>query len=286
MAWTKAKIAIVAGVSALLAAGTIALVIKHEADKEEDAIFEPIFKTFDQSTLEKLPPTLILRPTRYSEVGNMEMWLRSGNGVSRNLDLVDSIEEAFDAPRVRVLFQEGNGPFMASYDDNYTMNAQTFWPPKMGYKDVDCLVTLPDHQQEALRAEIKRQFGLDVRYEMHQADVLLLQVTDVAKLKAHLTKGGTPKTRLIGTHTDKGRAFTNEPISVVAKWLEGQSGKPVVDTTGLEERYDLMIEWPEKRRLDWQPRRESIRHALEQCGLTLAPSQQLTKMLVIQRVKN
>jgi uncharacterized protein (TIGR03435 family) len=92
---------------------------------------------------------------------------------------------------------------------------------------------------------------------------------------------------VINNHTHQGRAFTNEPMSVVARWLEDWSGKPVVDATGLEDHYDVIIEWPEKQRLDWQTRRESIRHALEnQCNLTLVPRQNLTKMLVIQRVKN
>jgi RNA polymerase sigma factor (sigma-70 family) len=303
MAWTKAKTALVVGVGALLTSGTTMVVVKYEADRKEAAIFEPIFETFNAGELEKLPPTLILRPTRYPEAGNRGMWPPSGKGVCINLDLRNFLQEAFHAFRDRFIFQEGNGPLMAydadeatnettlqqRYHTNGAMIEQEFWShQKPGFEAVDCLLTLPDHQQEALRAELKRQLGLDVRYEPHQADVLRLQVKDAAKLAGHLTKGGTPSATTIGhDYTDRGLAMTNEPMSVVARRLEGMCGIPVIDATGLTDRYDFTMQWPIQRKIIWQTLRASIQQALEdQCGLELVPSREPAEMLVVQRVQN
>src|ERR1017187_10455239 len=77
MAWTKAKTAVVVGVSVLLAAGTTTLAVKKLAPSIPSNLSttdlswadDPRYWTSDSRVLAKLPPVLIIRPTKFPDDG-------------------------------------------------------------------------------------------------------------------------------------------------------------------------------------------------------------------------
>ncbi len=103
MAWTKAKTAIVIGAGVLLAAGTVAVVVKkienrpvvlHTVDLPANLAWaESIWTSFDDSTpskLEKAPPALFIRPTKYPYTSGGQ-WLPGGKGAYINASLPELI---------------------------------------------------------------------------------------------------------------------------------------------------------------------------------------------------
>jgi len=195
-----------------------------------------------------------------------------------------------------MIFQDGTGPSQTNYqasDERAFWDRQKLGFVKMAYGNsygrLDYLVTLPEHQQEALRAEIKRQFGLDVRYELRLTNVLRIQVKDAAKLKARVTRGGLPCAKIESEKTVVSWAITNQPASVFEVFLEGflSPRMRVVDRTGTTEHYDFSTDWPTKLKFNPEQYSEMIKHEFEnQLGLQLVPGLESVPMLAVERVKD
>jgi len=77
MAWTKAKTAIVAGAIVLLATGTTTVIVKKYNSFVAESIYNAIFEHPDATSstrLEKAPPMVVLRPTKYPKRGAGGEW--------------------------------------------------------------------------------------------------------------------------------------------------------------------------------------------------------------------
>ncbi|HZQ45797.1 MAG TPA: TIGR03435 family protein, partial [Verrucomicrobiae bacterium] len=151
-------------------------------------------------------------------------------------------------------------------------------PPEGTY---DYIVTVPDHQLQALQAAIKKKFGLVGRKETRDADVLVLRV---ARKNAPGIKP-TPEPRAINLNNASAGQFIirNEPMANISHSLELYLKTPLIDKTGLTGRYDVELTWDATEQ-DYNP--EGMRQAiLDQLGLELVSDHQTIEMLVVEKAK-
>ena len=139
------------------------------------------------------------------------------------------------------------------------------------------MLTLPDHQVEALQKAIHRQFGFAARRETRETDVLLLKVKDPGLLALHTSKPGS---KMGFKHDESLWAWSNFPISYVADYLESAFDKPVIVQSGLSDRYDITFQWE-----DAQGKKQALTDELAQAGLELAPSRESIEMLVVEKAR-
>jgi hypothetical protein len=208
MAWTKAKTAIGIVVAVVLATSTTTFVVKKAVTAKLDASYETVFRHPNSSSmdrLEQLPPLLIVRPTRYPNVGS-GIWDSHGKGACVGATLAELFAWAYGDDPTRVILPED--------------------APQGNF---DYLATLPDHQNDALRDELKRQFGLLAVREVRPTDVLLLTTSDAGKLNSFRTKGGPFADYGTGMGNIQIRHFTNAPLSCLAgQEVEGCLNNPAL----------------------------------------------------------
>ena len=278
MAWTKVKTAIVVGAAILLASGTTTIVVKKMISPSID---ESLWKP-DSRVFAKVPPVLIIRPTRSVDVSSS---ISTGEKAMRlNATIAELLSVAYGIPE-----------------------SQMILPGGLPQDHFDLMLTLNDHPKEALQAEIKKRFGLIAHLETRDADNLALKiknpnapgisrsaggnagsmsfntrsVSSVGRLppdiaaKIHAASGGTS-----GNQT----TMDNQTMSDLAGYLEKQLGKTVVDQTGMTNHFNFKLQ------VQVQPGETTDdalkRSLLEQLGLELAPSAAQTEMLVVEKVKN
>jgi uncharacterized protein (TIGR03435 family) len=263
MAWTKAKAAIVTGVSLLLATGTTAtLVLAYDEGfnpHSADAIYEKLWSSLQEYTpvdvasltaiLQKAPPILIVRPTHYPGGGGGIVKVGGDKGFAANMPVLGLIQIAYDCPPMLMVLPN------AMPDGRY-----------------DLMQTLPVGQNAtALREEIKKQFGLIAHKEVQQTNVLLMEVKDPGKLQSHLSKESK-----------------DGQLVEIGKVLERAFDTPIVDRTALTNRYSLNLHFSlpaNSNKLEAERTRQSIRDQLDQVGLELVPSREPIEMLVVEKVK-
>jgi uncharacterized protein (TIGR03435 family) len=268
MAWTKAKTAVLVGIGAILVTGTATVAVKKIATSKEPAIYEEIFNAPDGGSLDKLekaPPILIVRPTRYPNKGS-GIWDTHGRGVFVGASLSDLVAWAYGENTIRIILPDDapNGKY-------------------------DYLATLPNRQNEALREELKKQFGLIARRKVQPTDVLILQANNPGKLNSFRTKGGPFACYGEGGEFDT-RYFTNAPLSLLAAQIvEGYFKKPCIDRTPPKLKYDFSLRWKVPAGLKGNARLNAIQpeieEQLQQLGLEIVPKQEPIEMLVVEQAK-
>ena len=145
------------------------------------------------------------------------------------------------------------------------------WPPKAG-ADADALM------QEAVRSA----FGLTAKRETNQLSALVLKVkdTNAPDLRASPTRGMSSRTGLASMEG------VGVSIAAVATFLENALKIPVVDETGLTNRYgyDVSLKWKQE---SWdKPNLEGLEKAVQgQLGLELLPEQRPVELLVIEQAE-
>ena len=269
MAWTKVKTAVVIGVGILLAAGTTTVMVEKAIPSTPAAMYEAIFahpSSQSLNHLESAPPTLIFRPTQFPQKMGSGFWTPTGKSVAVNFPLDTLFGIAYGISPVYVVFPD---------DFNW------------GKTNYDILITLPAHQNEALQEELKRQFGLTAHQKTREAQVLLLEIADPAKLAAHETKGGGYRNFQAGAWPTRKQVFQDAGLAVVAEYVE--VGKPVLDRTGSKKHYDFTFQWSEQK---WPTIGAEMAAAesnwagqLAQVGLELVPANLPAKMLVVEKAQ-
>jgi uncharacterized protein (TIGR03435 family) len=263
MAWTKAKTAVVAGIATVLAIGTTTIAVKMVEHHKAQQI-ENYFAHFETMHLDDAPPALILRPSRYARQGDYIITTKAdihdyGKIMRRGCTFSAILASAYDIGTERIILPAGapRGKF-------------------------DLLDTLADHPAEALREEIKRQFGYVAHPETRETDVLIL-------------KAATPGAPGLVTNTEHtaytinwrggGLAITNFTMSDVAYSLATGGfniNMPVIDETGLTGSYDFDLHWNGRS----NNQNQEIQRALkEQLGLELVPARRSIEMLVVEKTK-
>lgn len=267
MAWTKAKTAVFTTAAILLTAGTTTVVVDKVMAARPAAIYEDIFRHPDSSSgrkLETAPPTLIVRPTRYSGKDG-GIWTPRGKGVYVNATLKDLIGWAYQYDPARIIL-----------------------PPDAPTGNYDYLATLPRQQSEALREEIKKQFGLVAKEERRETDIIVMRDNDLAKLNSFRTHGGQFACYGEGRENTQTRYMTNASLSLLAMQIvEGYFEKPCIDRTDPKAKYDLMLQWREPKDLKGEARLEALRpviiEELNRIGLELVDRREEIQMLIVEK---
>jgi RNA polymerase sigma factor (sigma-70 family) len=159
MVWTKAKTAIGAGAIVLLVAGTTAVTVdKLLPVKVDDEWF-----VTDSKVLLKVPGNLtIIRPTHFGKRGGGGELSEQSRIVGYNMPL----------------------DWFVVYAENFSDGSRLVLPKNFPKGGFDVLITRPrnrnynwqDELRQAMRDEIKRQFGFVARRETQERDMFLLKV--------------------------------------------------------------------------------------------------------------
>ncbi|HXD00779.1 MAG TPA: TIGR03435 family protein, partial [Verrucomicrobiae bacterium] len=182
------------------------------------------------------------------------------------------------AVSLRVLMSYAYGP---STPYLHWSGNRVILPPDVSNDTFDFQLTASDHPQETLQAEIKKQLGLVAHHELRDADVLVLEVSNPDVIGSQTAKEDN------GSDSRLGRGkfeFTDEPIGDLGDYLEDCLGKPVVNGTGLDQKYSGSLKW--KPQSDKTAELKEIQGALsDQLGLELVPGRQPVEFLVVERMK-
>ncbi len=130
MAWTKAKMAIVVGVSVLVAAGATKVVVHQIRAATPANIYEEIWRQPNGGSMAKLeaaPPTVLIRPTHYPD-GGSGYWTTKGKGVFVNAPMKDLITWTEGSSAARIILAEGvpqdGYDYLNTLPSNQTANAR------------------------------------------------------------------------------------------------------------------------------------------------------------------
>jgi uncharacterized protein (TIGR03435 family) len=292
MAWTKAKMAVVVGVGVLLAAGTATVGIEqfqeHQTYSWELPSFSPV-NVVAPTVLGKTPPQVTIVASKYDHLvasftqGNSYKYV-DGQWVPISTNAFISIGVGVTADDiVRVAYDFGT--------------ARTFFADEGPKGRYDYIANLPKDSLKMLKEEIRKKFGLVGNREIRETDVLVLKLSNpelqgfkpANSLRGGMTnQNATVLVTEAGNHeeTKDGSIQTrfNTPVSHLQNELEREIELPVVDETGLTNRYDYVMFWPVRRTADLEPYRESIKKILfDQLGLELVPSREPIEILVVEK---
>ena len=80
------------------------------------------------------------------------------------------------------------------------------------------------------------------------------------------------------------QSWNDQPISMLARFLEQQTKTPVIDRTGLTKHYDFSMKWVKQDPKKTQT--EVLNEALvQQLGLEMVPDRETIDVLVVERKK-
>ena len=266
MAWTKLKIAAVAGIAILLAAGGTTVIVKSAHSPAtvaaNDSIWDQYYQALANATnseqtaqlviqlMRSRPPMAVMRLTpeelrRRAQLripgvrGQIGGW---GNAVGH--------------------FALGQGlrwvvVYAYNLDPTNYPTARIVIPPELEssrLSQYDYIDTIPHGGREKLQQALKDQFGLVVRREVR------------SNLMVRVKTPGASGLHLRGT-AGNGFNASNMTMPALARELRRIFGVNVTDATGLTNSFDFTLDLPRP------PTPDDLKHALEnQLGLELAPA--------------
>jgi uncharacterized protein (TIGR03435 family) len=269
MAWTKVKMAAVAGVAVLLAAGTTTVVVnKIEA---QGPMYEMRARwrangldAPDITNFNTWPPQVWIELAKNSPWGASFVRGHDGRLMGNNTSFSWLVQHAYDKTDPWLVLP-ANAP-----EGNY-----------------DYMAISPTGSAEALQREINRKFSVTVRRELRETNVLIMKI---GKGGAHGVKPSTAtKPQEIGS--SDALTFVDQPVSAGQEFslrifLERFFMTPIIDETGLTGNYDFAIQWDEQW---WSKPREThdgLRQViLDELGLELVPARRTIEMVVVEKVK-
>ena len=261
MAWTKAKTVVVAGAAVLFVTGTTVVVVEKVVSPTVDESFWEM----KVENLDKAPAVLIIRPTRYYKPFSSSMiGGTDGKVIMQNTGIIGLLQEAYSGRQFRMIV-----------------------PASLPTNHFDLMLTLPDHQKEALQKAIQQKFGFTAHRETRETDVLLLKIKDPRLLAIHASKRGSKMDFKPEFKQGKSSwAYSNFPISTEAEVLESNFFKPVILQPELSGNYDMTFQWDDRPGAEAQMRREhTLSDQLALAGLELVPANMPIEMLVVEKVK-
>jgi uncharacterized protein (TIGR03435 family) len=254
----KTTIALVIAAGALTISALVVIVKPYLFPSAKDAWF-----TVDSDGLRWVPANLIiLRSTRLSLAGPKIRHAHDGDSltrtVGRDVSFRDLMAEAYDCEPGNVIL-----------------------PPGTPQGQFDFLVTVP-HPREPLRDAISRQLGYTAHHETTDTEVFKLQVTD-ASLPGFTISPDSEDSDI--TRTNGRLYFIHKPLSVIVDGLQDGLGKPVLDETGLTNRYDFSVAWNLHAMRAMQGgtfQIDGVQQALSHWGLQLMSGIQSMDMVVVE----
>ena len=261
MAWSQVKTAVVASTVVLLAAGTTTVTIK---EIQEHKTYSWQVPKADFAVLYKTPAQLKIVPTKFDRNGGTVC--DEGRGA---MGIAQSVEEiihfAYEKDQLRTVIAcelpTGRYDYFAKLPDSPI--------PSMRWAT-------------ALQKEIARKFGVTGHLETRETDVFILK-PDVAGVRGFKISHSMPNGRAMIPESG-GSSFFEQPVTILAINLEQYVKSPIVDQTGLAERYDFTLKWDETGAK--QPNLEGLKQALrDQLGLELVPAREPVEILIVEKVK-
>jgi uncharacterized protein (TIGR03435 family) len=245
MAWTKAKTAIVVGASVLLAAGTATVTVKEIVAHRTPAWQEK----FDLSLLDGLPPQVKILPSLPSTVHN-RAGERNGKVLAVGQSFMALLETAYQVVQSRLIV---NAPI-----------------PEGKY---DFIITYPrmNDNLKALQEEIKKTFGVTVRREMIETNVLILTV------QSPNVPGLKPSTGNFSNHVEPDSySIHGATLFTLTADLENSLGTVIIDETKLRGKFDIDFKW------DSTP--AGLKRVLRnELGLELTPARKTIEFIVAEK---
>jgi len=133
-----------------------------------------------------------------------------------------------------------------------------------------------ENVQTWLRQAVEATFGLTARLETKEMDAFVLKASQPSE---HLT----PIVSTVGSSISSGGGslnYVNQSMSSLAWSLEELLKKPVINETGLTNRYDFQLLWDEKESAETDP--VKLTRALhEQLGLELVSATRDVELLAV-----
>lgn len=308
MAWAKAKTAAAGAIIALLATSATVVTVKHIQEHRVYAWQNP---NADRNLLRTLPPQVKIVPSKpgggpaRSGVGGGTSFqpglvrirgtkssaqlitVKGGqNGLGHPVEmLVSNSSGRIMNEIVRSLGQIGLGQsveMLLSSAYGTRVNQIVLSPGvRLPAGRFDYIDTLTSGAMEGMQQEIKRKFGLVGKFEMRDTNVLVLKVKspDASGLKpAESGQSGSTS-----SFSSKGAKYSarNQRLFGLALMLENRFKKPVIDQTGLTNRFDIQLNWDASSAPDDL---DNLKQALaDQLGLELVEDHQPVEMLVINK---
>jgi len=277
MSWTKANTAIVASIVVILAAGTTTVAVR---EIKEHQGYQWRVQADDLSVvLRKAPPMVRILPTKFSKPPK-----EFQSGVEMPIDVNGGINIkriGFDTSVAGMIFD--------AYDFNYGATRAIL--PQLPQERYDFVVSLPKGSSEGLAQEIKRKFGFVARRETIETNVLFLVVTRPNAQGLKPSTEGSNRSGRSGAHGGGGigygdgfYSFHNVTLSDFAGYCEGEWQIPVIDPTGVTNRFDIDFTW--RRKTEESDKNAFKQAMLDQLGLEFVPTNAPVEMLVVKRAKN
>jgi uncharacterized protein (TIGR03435 family) len=247
MAWTKAHTAVVASLGILCAATTATVIVKKALVAQRTRALET---TSDLSLLDDLPPEAMI----FSCPPITPMWSDSRHGkvFQTGATFMALLESAYDVWQSRIIVNvpkpDGKYGFILTY-------------PEMS-KNV-----------EGLQTQIEKRFGLEVRREMIETNVLIMTA------ESPNPRGLKSSTNRFSNQAEPGSiTIRDASLFTLVTHLEDNFGTVVIDETGIRGHYDLNLKW------DSTP--EGLKQALkDQFGFKLTPDRKPVQFVVVDKAK-
>jgi uncharacterized protein (TIGR03435 family) len=267
MAWTKAKTAIVTGLVVLLVAGTATVTVTIKRNHEQKYYSWRVENLSIPEIFNKTSPQVTILPTKFPKdfggTGGTEYDTKDYKSIGIGVPIQTIVQSAY---------QERFG-------DRIVISTDL---PRNKY---DYIANLPHDSAKALQDLVRRKFGLAGNFQTLETNVLLL------KVKYPHALGLKPSTS--GIQSMQGAlgeiSMAHQNIDGLAWWLEVNTIQiPIVDQTGLTNRYDFKIQWDESGKTAGSkfPNLDGLKQALaDQLGLELVPAVEPIEMLVVEKVK-
>jgi uncharacterized protein (TIGR03435 family) len=271
MAISKLNAALAATAALLLVGGTTTYVIVHQnrarppqpvanvVESADDALAMSIIDTMNSQSLDAAPPMVFLR-VHDGSGGNTGSLASGGKLMGKGVSIRELLAIAYGITQSRL-----------------RMARQAPWPAE----HVDYIVSLPSGQKEALQQSIREKFGLIAKRESRQEDIYVLtaRAGEFPGLQPAAQRGGGSSSRTGGSEI----TFNNATVDSFARAIERIIQRPIINETGLRDRYDIFLTYAEPNAQQTDP--EALKKALgDQLGFELKPDKRDLEILLVQNV--
>ncbi len=275
MAWTKIKTGIVVGAVALFAVTVYPW--QHWAEHPVPGM---------GADLAKYPPQVRIVPSIYVHSSYSGGKVDQGTAPlgAEGIMMTSNVGDPPDSYQSLGTCVNVEGIVQCAYRSDGLRTIYATDIPKGNY---DFICNVPDHPLQALQEEIKRKFGLVGRKEMLERDVLVLKIADPDlpgfKPANSLRSAMHAPDYLPGVTKDNKTTWFNTTLkaSGMLASLEQRFSLPVVDETGLNNRYDFIF--PIQPAADPNFKDVNGPTVLGPLGLKLVPARRSIEMLVVTK---
>ena len=277
MAWSKAKTAVAVAVIILIWGGAATIVrIEKNHDARMYSWRVAKFDGVNNQFLWKAPPQVRILPTKFAEFGGSDCYDTQNADTATCMGICASADTIVDY-------------------------AYLTFPPRIVFETelptghFDFIANLPHGSARALQEEVKKKFGLVGRTQMRETDVFVLKLSkpeiqgfktaDTLKQSLNITDPNVHQ-RDFHHGNEYGTEWFDQTLeqSRLRDSLEQNLKYPVVDETGLTDKYDFSFAWPAIHDNDAEAYEQSVNSALmNQLGLELVPASRSIDMLVVEK---